>query len=112
MVHLSHARVLKLAYIYIHIMSVIDIFSVDFFSSVLFKQKRPVKWQSIFLDTYMEHGPQEILQSNLCPEFKGVVRTVGAALNVRIVKSSAYSPQTQGKDGRSHRTWNEGEIKV
>ena len=29
------------------------------------------------------------------------------ALNVRIIKSSAYSPQTQGKDERSHCTWKE-----
>lgn len=46
-------------------------------------------------------------QSDQGPEFKGVVRTVCETLNVRIIKSSAYSPQTQGKDERSHRTWKE-----
>ena len=65
------------------------------------------------LDIYMEHAPPppppppEILQSDQGQEFKGVVKTVCEALNVRIVKSSAYSPQTQGKDERSHRTWKE-----
>ena len=59
------------------------------------------------LDIYMEHGPPEILQSDQRPEFKGVVKTVCEALNVRITKSSAYSPQTQGKDERSKRTWKE-----
>ena len=47
------------------------------------------------------------MQSDQGPEFKGVVRTVCETLNVRIIKSSAYSPQTQGKDERSHRTWKE-----
>ena len=36
-----------------------------------------------------------------------MVKTVCEALNVRKVKSSAYSPQTQGKDERSHRTGKE-----
>ena len=47
------------------------------------------------------------MQSDQGPEFKGVVKTVCETLNVRIIKSSAYSPQTQGKDKRSHRTWKE-----
>ena len=59
------------------------------------------------LDIYIEHGSQEILQNDQVPEFKGVVKTVCETLNFRIVKSSAYSPQTQGKDERSHRTWKE-----
>ena len=59
------------------------------------------------LDIYIEHGPPEILQSDQGPEFKGVVKTVCETLNVRMIKSSAYSPQTKGKDERSHRTWKE-----
>ena len=35
------------------------------------------------------------------------VKTLCEALNGGIIKSSAYSPQTQGKDERSHRTWKE-----
>ena len=59
------------------------------------------------LDIYIEHGPPEILQSDQGPEFKGVVKTVCETLNVRMIKSSAYSLQTKGKDERSHRTWKE-----
>ena len=59
------------------------------------------------LDIYNEHGPPEILQSDQGTEFKGVVKTICESLNVRIIKSAAYSPQTQGKDERSHRTWKE-----
>ena len=28
-------------------------------------------------------------------------------MNVKIIRSSAYTPTTQGKDKRSHRTWKE-----
>ena len=35
------------------------------------------------------------------------LKAICEALNVRIIKSAAYSPQTQGKDERSHRTWKE-----
>ena len=37
--------------------------------------------------------------------FKGVVKAICESLYVRIIKSVAYCPQTQGKDERSHRTW-------
>ena len=55
------------------------------------------------LDIYKEHGPPEILQSDQGTEFRGVVKTIYEQLNV----SAAYSPQTHGKDERSHRTWTE-----
>ena len=59
------------------------------------------------LDIYIEHGPSQILQSDQGLEFKGVVETVCKTLTVRMIKSSVYSPQTQVKDERSHRTWKE-----
>ena len=37
----------------------------------------------------------------------GVVKTISETLNVRTINSSAYSPQTQGKEERSQRTWKE-----
>ena len=49
------------------------------------------------LDIYIEHGPPEILQSDQGPEFKGVVKTVCERLNVRIIKSSAYSLSSREK---------------
>ena len=59
------------------------------------------------LSIYNEHGPPEILQSDQGTEFKGVVKTLCEALNARIIKSAAYSPQAQGKYEHSHRTWKE-----
>ena len=91
---------------YKYIMSVIDIFSRFVFLRPL-QTKESAEVAEHLLDIYNEHGPPEILQSDQGTEFKGVVKTICESLNVRIVKSAAYSPQTQGKDERSHRTWKE-----
>ena len=89
-----------------YIMSVIDIFSRFVFLRPL-QTKESAEVAEHLLEIYNEHGPPEILQSDQGTEFKGVVKLVCESLNVRIIKSSAYSPQTQGKDERSHRTWKE-----
>ncbi len=91
---------------YKYIMSVIDIFSrFEFLRPLQTKESSEVAEH--LLDIYNEHGPPEILQSDQGTEFKGVVKVICEALNVRIINSAAYSPQTQGKDERSHRTWKE-----
>ena len=84
-------------------MSVIDIFSRFRFLRPL-QTKETSEEAEHLLDIYMEHGPPEILQSE-SQEFKVVVKTVSKTLNVRIIKSSAYSPQIQGKDERSVIQW-------
>ena len=84
---------------YKYIMSVIDIFSRFRFLRPL-QTKETSEVAEHLLDIYIERGPPEILQSE-SQEFKVVVKTVCETLNVRIIKSSAYSPQTQGKDERS-----------
>ena len=81
--------------------------SVDFFSYALFKQEtREVAEHR--LDIYIQHGPSEILQSDQGPEFKEVVKNVCERLNVRIIKSSACSPDprkrralTQNMEGKN-----------
>ena len=45
------------------------------------------------VDIYNVFGPPAILQSDQGPEFKGTVKLVCAALKVKIIYSSAYSPQ-------------------
>lgn len=91
---------------YIYIMSVIDIFSRFVFLRPL-KSKESAEVAENLLNIYNEHGTPQILQSDQGTAFKGVVKTLCEVLKVRIIKSSAYSPQTQGKDERSHRTWKE-----
>ena len=88
---------------YKYIMSVIDIFSRFVLLRPL-QTKESSEVAENLLDIYNEHGPPQILQSDQGTEFKGVVKVICEALNVRIIKSAAYSPQTQGKDERSHRT--------
>ena len=53
------------------------------------------------VNIYNVFGPPAILQSDQGPEFKGTLKLVCAALKVKIIYSSAYSPQPQGKDERS-----------
>lgn len=91
---------------YKYILSVIDIFSRFVFLRPL-QTKESSEVAEHLLDIYNEHGPPEILQSDQGTEFKGVVKAICETLNVRIINSAAYSPQTQGKDERSHRTWKE-----
>ena len=91
---------------YKYILSVIDIFSRFVFLRPL-QTKESSEVAEHLLDIYNEHGPPEILQSDQGTEFKGVVKAICEALNVRIINSAAYSPQTQGKDEQSHRTWKE-----
>ena len=91
---------------YKYIMSVIDIFRRFVFLRPL-QSKESAEVAENLRNIYNEHGPPEILQSDQGTEFKGVVKTLCEALNVRIIKSRAYSPQTQGTDEHSHRTWKE-----
>ena len=92
-----------------YIMSVIR--EIDIFSRFVFlrplQTKESAEVAEHLLEIYNEHGPPEIPQSDQGTEFNSVVKLVCESLNVRTIKSSAYSPQTQGKDERSHRTWKE-----
>ena len=71
---------------YKYIVSVIDIFSRFVFLRPL-QTKESSKVAENLLDIYNEHGPPEILQSYQGTEFKGVVKAICEALNVRIIKS-------------------------
>lgn len=87
-------------------MSIIDIFSrFEFLRPLQSKESAEVAENLRNIST-MNMGHQKSF-SDQGTEFKGVVKTLCEALNVRIIKSSAHSPQTQGKEERSHRTWKE-----
>ena len=90
---------------YKYIMSVIDIFSRFVFLRPL-QTKESAEVAEHFSDIYNEHGPPRFSRATK-EQFKGVVKTICESLNVSIIKSAAYSPQTQGKNERSHRTWKE-----
>ena len=67
-------------------MFVIDIFSR--FSRFLrpLQSKESAEVAENLRSIYNKHGPPEILQSDQGSEFKGVVKTLCEALNVRIIK--------------------------
>lgn len=54
-------------------------------------------------DIYSEHGPPKVLLHDRGKEFKGAVRKLMESLQVKIIQSSPYHPQREGKVERSHR---------
>jgi len=54
-------------------------------------------------ELYMEVGPPKVLQADNGGEFKKAVEKLCKTLAVKIVRSSPYHPQSQGKVERSHR---------
>lgn len=54
-------------------------------------------------DIYMEHGPPKVLQHDQGCEFKGAVKRLMESMKVKVIQSSPYHPQSQGKVERMHR---------
>ena len=53
---------------------------------------------------YIEHGPPRVLQHDRGQEFRGAVEKLMKKLGVKVITSSPYHPQSQGKVERCHRT--------
>jgi len=52
---------------------------------------------------YLEHGPPRVIQCDQGGEFKGPVKELCRQLEIKIICSRPYHPQSQGKVERSHR---------
>ena len=52
---------------------------------------------------YMEFGPPLLLQSEQGSEFKGDVKRLCRKMQVKMIHSRPYHPQSQGRVERSHR---------
>ena len=53
---------------------------------------------------YVEHGPLRVIQSNQGGEFKCAVKGLCRRMNIKLMYSRPFHPQSQGKVERSHRS--------
>lgn len=67
------------------------------------KRKSSVEITKHLTKIYREHGPLKVLQHDKGTEFKGVVKILMTSLQVKIIESSPYHPQSQGNVERTHR---------
>lgn len=87
---------------YRYVLSVMDVFS-------RFVWLRPIneKMSKNIADElrsiYLEHGPPCVIQCDQGGEFKGAVKELCRQLGIKIICSSPYHPQSQGKVEHSHR---------
>ena len=81
---------------YKYVLAVIDVFSRYLWLRPL--HSKSAEEVSAHLEAiYLQFGPPRIIQSDQGTEFKGAVRKLMSSLNVKIVTSAPYKPQSQGK---------------
>lgn len=79
-----------------YVLAVLDVFSRYLVLRPL-HSKTAVGVSRHLAEIYSMFGAPKVLQSDQGPEFKGAVPILMKFLNVAIVTSSQYHPQTQGK---------------
>ena len=89
---------------YSSVLSIIDCFSRFLWLRALTnKQSKAVAGKSEQI--YLEFGPPKMIHTDRCPEFQGTVKELAAKLNINMIHSRPYYPQSQGNIERSHSTW-------
>ncbi|CAG2222742.1 unnamed protein product [Mytilus edulis] len=89
---------------YKYILSTMDVFTRFVWLRPL-SDKSSEKVAAKLREIYSEFGNPKILQSDQGSEFKGVVTRLCKDMNIKLIYSSSYHPQSQGKIERSHGTW-------
>lgn len=82
---------------------ILDVFSRYLWLRPL-KSKHSIEIARHLEDIYIKHGPPRVLQHDQGKEFKGAVKKDTESLQVKIIVSSPYHPQSQGKVEMSHLT--------
>lgn len=86
---------------YRYILTVIYVFSRCLWQRPL-TSKRSTEIARHLEDIYIEHPPR-VIKHDQGKEFKDAVKKLMESLQVKIIQSSPYHPQIQGKVERSHR---------
>lgn len=86
------------------VLSIMDLYSRFIWLRAL-ERKSSEEVAGKLQELYSEIGTPKILQSDQGSEFKGAVEKICRSLNIKIIHSCAYHPQSQGKIERSNRTW-------
>ena len=87
---------------YRYILTVMDVFSRYLWMRPL-STKRSTEIAQHLTAIYMEHGPPRVVQHDRGREFRGAVEILMKKLKAKIISSSPYHPQSQGKVERCHR---------
>ena len=89
---------------YKYILSILDVFTRFLWLRPLTSKSANSVAESL-QSIYSEFGPPKIIQSDQGTEFKGAVITLCKKMNIKVIRSGSYHPQSQGKVERSHGTW-------
>ena len=87
---------------YRYVLSIMDVFSrFVWLRPVSVKSSKNIADELRIL--YLEHGPPRVIQCDQGGEFKGALKELCRQLEIKIICSRPYHPQSQGKVERSHR---------
>jgi hypothetical protein len=81
---------------YIYVLSVLDNFSCFVWLQPLVRKTSLLVAKELY-KIFLEYGAPKLLQCDQGGEFKGLVNKLTDMLNVRMIWSRPYHPETQGK---------------
>ena len=88
---------------YWYVLSIMDVFSRFVWLRAV-REKSSKAISDELENIYLEHGPPLEIQSNQGGEFKCAVKGLCRRMNIKLMYSRPFHPQSQGKVERSHRS--------